>query len=1597
MNKYKTYIMGGFTQLIGFTQTLMKFTRPPQAIIMRNAANLLFLSAGLFSVSVSANQPAGGGYVDGNTVLTPAKSINTGGISIAPTFNNDQFNDKALVGTVHNDPVRTPSTADPVSTVSGNNYHDETDLVIRGRSGLNMVFTRTYNSAPNSTKVDKGVGYGWTHSYLMQLKSNDFGDCPNCTAGSNLSAGQRPENGNNKTASVTYTDERGGEQNYLVNESSFTVTSPKGVYDTLSLDTPVAGQHTINFRNGVKYIFETPTGNLKLTPNITSRLKYIDDAWGNRLTLVYDGSGRLSNISDNLAIPGRTGLGFTYDTNGRLKEVSDWTARKYSYQYDSAGNLFTVTNPLSQSTSYYYDSAKHLLTTIRKPLQRNGVNVETRFKYYENGRTFQQTNSFGDGDTLDYDLYRKSTRVTDARGGVRQYFYDENGRMTKLTEPDGAVLLFENQNDAIRSKKYDALGYATTYSYRADKEFTGVSDSFGNVTREQDALGGTVDTTYTTFDQIASIKDKRGNTSTTTYASASLGCDYANRPRETRLSLLNGVSNALLASFCWNSNATLNYSRIYLDAAKYVERRLSYEPASNGLNVSQEQLIGTPSGLTINKTYTYDTLGRKKTETLQRRASPNSAGMVSLTTRYDYDALDRVIKTTDSLGNEAINLYDANGQLWKVTHRYKTASGFDVRDVSTRYFDAAERVIMEVDAEGNSTSHSYDESGNLIASTDAEGHTTRYEYDEMNRRTAVIDATGYRTDTTYNQRGDIVAVTNANGETIRFEIDALGRKTAAIDPKGFRTEFQYDANNNLICTIDANALAGLHPKNTLGCSISQQYDELGRVIKTTDALNGETRYSYDFTGNRLSITDPENKPYSFAYDELGRLISETDHSGKVSTYLVDEAGNPYQKTNRLGEVSKYTYDTANRLTRIDYLKDNSAETYSYDAAGNKASSANNLVGYSFIYDRLNRLTKKLDSRNGQLIFTYDKVGNLLTKTTYQNTTTHYQYNAANRLVSLSNLDYLQADYQLDPAGRVLSRVSNSGARSLMQYDANGWLSKLSQYDSANALVNEAIYTRDRVGNILTQTNTAGANPGSITYTYDALYRLTTADYPNASNDEAYTYDKVGNRKTATKGSLSANATTRYYNYTPNTNRLAEIRIGSATGALESTFTYNFEGELTSQTGSGAKTFVWDAKGRLKTLTKSGVTETYGYDPMDYRIRHSNTANGQLDYFLEGEHLESVEQGGQTLEKYFRGASTDELIAAYLKDTDGKTKPYQYHHDHLTSTTQVTAHNGGTLQATTYSAFGAIQSQTGSSPNRLKYTGREDDGTGLYYYRARYYDPSTGRFISEDPLGFEAGINFYAYVDNNPINANDPTGMCPICLPLLEIANLARNAFTVVNAARTATAVSQAAAVGAGSSVAVGGAIRGATGGTVFDKNAITFDAVIGGTLGVAGHGVNALRVAGSSSVFKGEFASNLASQQLGKSVIGTEVSVMAGGARPRIDFLTQQGSSLIGVEAKYGMTPLTTPQRIGYGAINSGGTSSLFGKNAANSFFQGTSDSILGSSVSGVNTLRFGALDANPSVYSFFGGGLGGASANGGFLLYPNKTNNNQMQSVYNK
>jgi RHS repeat-associated protein len=822
------------------------------------------------------------------------------------------------------------------------------------------------------------------------------------------------------------------------------------------------------------------------------------------------------------------------------------------------------------------------------------------------------------------------------------------------------------------------------------------------------------------------------------------------------------------------------------------------------------------------------------------------------------------------------------------------------------------------------------------------------------------------------------------------------------DPHGYVSSFKFDADGNRTCAIDANASAALQPKNTDGCSVSTQFDELNRPLLVRDALNGTTATTYDLLGHPLTQVDAEGRQYAWTYDGLGRPSTEIDFTGFVTKYALDQAGNAYQKTNRLTEITNTTFDVLNRPTNVSYLKDGSSEVMTYDPEGNLNYVGNANIAYSMIYDNLNRLTSKRDSRDRSLSFTWDKASHIQTKTTYQDTTASYTYDGAGTLVAISNPDYLTVNYQYDNAGRPLSRVMSSGARTLFAYDNGGWLQTLNQFDAAGTQVVSQSYTRDHVGNITGINVATGPAPGATTYTLDALYRLTVVNAPGTTSDEAFSYDHIGNRLTATRGGASIGATgstTKYFIYTPATqtgsitgytptydNRLSAIHIGSITGTLDSSFIFDNEGRLTGQSGSAPRTITWDAKGRLATLNH-GTTETYLYDPMNFRIGRLGGVLGSLNYYLEGEHLESIEQNGVLTEKYFRGSTIDELVAGYVTQ-NSLLVPYLFHHDQVMSVSAETDPNGGTQASMAYWAFGETQATTGTPVNRLQYTGRENDGTGLYYYRARYYDPTIGRFISEDPKKFAAGINFFSYCNNSPIGCNDPSGEVAL------VDNL----------------------VGAG----IGGVVDVSAQYTMAKLAGKPFDwnwkqTAVATGFGFATSGVSALLGDGVASFGYGAGAS-FALRTGGNTVIGATANV---GQTATMNYMDGKSDSL-GSAALWGggfsfLGSVSADSITGISsAINqakidalSPGTQNFMANFAdLNGFkFGGPSPAATTLGVQAGNL--FGSLaafnpgdsGASPASFSNQSGLSGGtfSGAAGGFLLYPNQANTNQMQSVYSK
>jgi RHS repeat-associated protein len=218
------------------------------------------------------------------------------------------------------------------------------------------------------------------------------------------------------------------------------------------------------------------------------------------------------------------------------------------------------------------------------------------------------------------------------------------------------------------------------------------------------------------------------------------------------------------------------------------------------------------------------------------------------------------------------------------------------------------------------------------------------------------------------------------------------------------------------------------------------------------------------------------------------------------------------------------------------------------------------------------------------------------------------------------------------------------------------------------------------------------------------------------------------------------------------NSSGKIAVGSA-------LDYNGN-TLTSVTGSNTTSYAWDFENRMSsvTLPGSGGTVTFKYDPLGRRI-YKSSSSGTSIYAYDGDNLiEETNSSGAVVARYSDGLNIDEPLAMLRSAATS-----YYHADGLGSVTSLGNAAGALAQTYTFDSFGKQTASSGSLTNPFRNTAREfDSETGLYFYRARYFDPSAGRFLSEDPIGFNAGTDFYTYVSNNSTNLVDPKGLLQVC-------------------------------------------------------------------------------------------------------------------------------------------------------------------------------------------------------------------------------------------
>jgi RHS repeat-associated protein len=369
---------------------------------------------------------------------------------------------------------------------------------------------------------------------------------------------------------------------------------------------------------------------------------------------------------------------------------------------------------------------------------------------------------------------------------------------------------------------------------------------------------------------------------------------------------------------------------------------------------------------------------------------------------------------------------------------------------------------------------------------------------------------------------------------------------------------------------------------------------------------------------------------------------------------------------------------------------------------------------------------------------YDAASNRTSMTDPQNLSTAYTYDALNRLSTLAfNGQTPTFGFGYDALSRRNSLTRPNGVNTTYSYDpASSLLSVLHKLGTTT--IDGASYTYDNAENRKTRTDKRLNT--TLTYGYDNIYQLQTAKQ-GSTTKESYTYDIVGNRLS----SLGVSP------YTYNTsNELMSTPTVS--------YTYDNNGSVLTK--SDGTQYTWDYENELTqvVLPGTGGTVNFKYDPFGRRIQKSFTQSGTTtttDYLYDGANrIEDVDTNGNLLARYVQGKGIDKPLEQIAS---GTTSYYQQ--DGLGSVTSLSSTTGTIGNNTyTYDSYGNTTTSA-TVANPFQYAGRDyDPETGMNYYRARYYGPSIGRFVSEDPIHFMAGVNFYTYTGNSPTGRTDPSGL-----------------------------------------------------------------------------------------------------------------------------------------------------------------------------------------------------------------------------------------------
>ena len=976
---------------------------------------------------------------------------------------------------------------------------------------------------------------------------------------------------------------------------------------------------------------------------------------------------------------------------------------------------------------------------------KNGMTVT----FDVDGRQTATTDTYGNSTTFAYDTDGRLTGKTDQVGGETLFGYDSNGLLASITYPDGRVTEFDlSENGTLLalteptgsqvSFTYDDSGQlvsstnqngnTATYEYSATGDLTGANFPDGSSIANQvanslglvDGLGNVPPNPLVYVnpeDRITIVTDRKGEVTeveVNEFGATIRVTDPIGRTTNVTRDNNNLVSQVERPSAAGGrridemdydllGNVTLMTEAVGTDVERSTQ--YEYEPVFNKVTSMID-----PDGFT--STYEYDGFGQPTSMT-------NPEGGIM---GYVYSSEGQMLSQTDENGNETTYSYDGQLNMSEMTYADGSVTElvYDVSGNNTvqmdavgtpeerhqvRTFDALNRVLTVeitgadgVQIEGI-TSYTYAPNGNLASVTDETDLVTTMSYDSLERLVAMDDPAEGLIQRVYNEAGEVISHINGDGETHLYTYDSISRMTETIDAGGFIKSFNYDDLDNVTMVTDGR-----------GGATDFTYDVLNRMIDRTNPLGLTMSRDYDLRDNLTTLTREDGLTETASYDGLGRRTQVITPDNTL-TYGYDPRSNLTEAADNDSRVA-FTYDERNRL-----------ETTTTDGTVGPQPG----VTLTYTYDALDRRTSMSDSLGGQTLYAYDSEDRLTDLTAPWGTVYEFGY---------------------DDVGRRTSLLSSTGRASTYSYE-NGLLATLNHVQSGVTLT-DLIYGYDVDGQLTSITDNLNPN-ASWAISYDSLNRLiqvaegAVGDIPTPVED--YAYDEEGNR--------SASHLSAFYSSNAHNQLLEDDNY---------TYTYDDRGNRITRTdkASGAvETYSYDSQNRLVGYVSDVATASYA---LDRRI--AKTVDGvEMAFIYDGSDVLFDFENTLLSTRWQHGARVDEPLAFErysAATTVGQGDVYAIYVDRLGSPLEVVnVALGQTVASYEYDSFGH-RGGTGTLAQRFGFTGRElDDESGLYYYRARHYDPVSGSFIQRDPIGFAAGdANLYAYVWNDPHNWTDPTGLSP---------------------------------------------------------------------------------------------------------------------------------------------------------------------------------------------------------------------------------------------